>query len=131
MSWSANFRQQFGARDEHEPGARVGDLLGDLFAGERDVDRHVDRAGQVQREVGDDPLVAIFGDVGDAVAGLDAGGLNRGRELRRVVGHFAPRAPLQLAAANEAERWLVARERDGAGKKVGDRLELAGSLMPS
>ena len=114
-------RQQVLARNEHQPCAAIGDLRGDLLAGERDVDRHVDGAGQVQRQVGDDPLVAVLGNVGDAVAGLDAGRLNRRGECGRVVGHLLPSAPVQLAVPDEAEGPLVAAARDGVGEKRGNR----------
>ena len=76
--WSANFARRILCRNKNEFRARVADLFGDLWAGERDVDRDVHGAGQMQREIGNDPLEAIFGDVGDAVAGCDAGGLEFG-----------------------------------------------------
>ncbi len=67
------------ARHKHQPRAAIGNLLSDLLPRQRDLDRHVHCAGQVNRQVGDDPLLAIFGNVGHTVAGLDAGRLNPGR----------------------------------------------------
>ena len=58
---------------DHQLGVAIGDLRGDLFAGESDMNGYVHRPGQVQRQVGDDPFVAIFRDLGDAVPGRNAG----------------------------------------------------------
>ena len=69
------------------------------------MDRDVDRGGQMQREIGDDPLIAVLRNVGDAIARVDAGGFEfRGERCSGVMCNFCPRAPLQLAVADAAER---------------------------
>ncbi len=75
----------------------------------------------MKREVGDDPLVAIFRNVGDTVAGGDAGSLNFGAERCGKVGDLLPSEPVQVAVADVAESWLVGASCYGAHKEFGDR----------
>jgi hypothetical protein len=67
------FGEEVLGRDECEFGAGVGDLVSDLLAGEGNVDRDVHGAGEMEGEVGDDPLKSVFGDVGDGVTWGDSG----------------------------------------------------------
>ncbi len=107
-------------RRKNEPRAAVENLLGDLFTGERDMDRHMDHTRQVHCQVRDDPLVAIFRNVSDAVARVNSRRVDHARQKLGFVGHFMPSAPMQLARANVAECGLAAACRDGRSKKSGN-----------
>ena len=84
--------------------------------------RHVNRAGQLHREIGDDPFITVLGDLRDAVARLDAGGSNIGRELRRLVEYLAPSAPVDLAPTDEAKCLLATTASHGIHEKCGNSL---------
>ena len=57
-----------GIRDQHDVGAAVPDLPGNLAAGQGRVHRRMDGAGHLHGQVGDNPLVAVLGDLHDAIA---------------------------------------------------------------
>ena len=57
---AASFCGLLGPGDDDDPGAAVANLLGDLRAGQRVVHRDVHAAGQMDRQIADDPLVAVF-----------------------------------------------------------------------
>ena len=61
------------------------------------MDRHMHRAGQVQRQIGDDPLVAILGNMGDTIARLDAGDAN-------VAASAAASSPPRATSASAIRR---------------------------
>ena len=54
--------------DDGDAATGVANLLGDLLAGERGIERHIGGADGQHGEVGDGPLPAILADEGDAVA---------------------------------------------------------------
>jgi hypothetical protein len=81
-----------GAGKDDELRAAVLDLPGDLRAGQRRVHRHLNAAGKLDRQVGDDPLVTILGDVDDAVARLDAELHEQRRPVIHLSGQLLPSA---------------------------------------
>jgi hypothetical protein len=113
-------RQHLPIGRKYEPGTAIDDLLSNLLARKRDMDRNVHCAGQVDRQIRDDPFVSILGDVRNTVARSDACRLNRGCQARHVVQHFVPSAPTYLAAANRSESRHFAAPFNGGGKNFGN-----------
>ncbi len=96
--------------------AAVLDLIRDLRSGQRGMDRHVNRAGQVNRHVQDDPLVAIVRDLHHPIAGLHTQLHQRRCGVPRVLGNLIPTAADRLVAAAPRQRGLVAVLRHAALK---------------
>ncbi len=67
------------------------------------VQRHADAAGDPDRQVGDDPLGAVFGDQRHAVAGLNAFGLEIGGHAVGLVGHLVPGIAAHLVATQRLD----------------------------
>src|SRR4051812_15683005 len=83
--------------------------------------RYVHSTGQMQREIGDDPFVAILGDLCHADARDHASGAKIRGEGEHVIGHLLPRAPVQFTLANIAERLDISALLDGVRKVFPDR----------
>jgi hypothetical protein len=96
------------AGEEDGAAAAVAELPGDLRSGEGRLNGNVDGADELDCEVGENPLVAIFTDVGDAFAGLCAEIGECRSESADVGGDVSPGEPLIFAAAFDAESGLGA-----------------------
>ena len=87
------------AGNDHEPGSAVANLLRNLRSGERIVHGDVNAAGQVDRQVAQDPLVAIFAGQQQAVAGREADGAEPSRHPPHVGENLVPGKPVILSGA--------------------------------
>lgn len=81
---------------------------------------NVNTAGELDSKVGDDPLVAILADMGDALTGFDTECNEGGGEAVDVGCYIVPGAPVVLAVAFDAEGGLRAIRGDPARKQFDD-----------
>ena len=117
-------RRQFGdlvgTRNQNETAAAVVELPGDLGAGERGMNWHMDGTGQLDCQIGDDPLVAVLADMGDALTRFDAEANERGHQPANVGCDVVPGEPVVLSVALDAEGGLGTVGGDAAGKQFDD-----------
>ena len=90
------------------------------------MDRRMHDGEQVQRQVGDDPFAVVFGDLGNAVARLDAGGPFGGGQRLCVLPKLKTGPPCQFATANRPQRRFIRASCNRSGKIRGNRRDAVG-----
>ncbi len=84
--------------------------------------RHVDAAGDLNRQIENDPLVTVLGDLDHAIAGLDAQAGQGGRHPPRIGGNLIPGINDPLIADFDMQRRLIAVGRHAAAIHGDDRI---------
>jgi hypothetical protein len=98
----------------------VAHLKGDLRGRQRRVNRHVDRTRHLDREIENDPFVAVLGKLRHAVAALDAQFHKHRGRAGHVPRDIVPSEPLVQSVALDAQSGLGAVGLDAAAEELDD-----------
>ena len=93
-----------GTRHQDHTGLAVINLPGDLWSGQGGVNRDVDRLGQLNGQIADNPFVAIFRDLNDSIAGTHTGLHEDRRGFAHVVSQFVPGDRDELSVLFDPQR---------------------------
>ena len=118
---------QFCGRDDRGAGAAVVQDMLVIALGIGGVGRHRHAARGHDREVGNQPFGAVFGDEHDPVAGVEAEALQRAGEARHATGGLVPgeRGPHpRFLRPQERRRALFPRAGEEHGDEIREMFEL-------
>ena len=107
--------------DDGNAAIGVANLLGDLLAGERGIERHIGRADGQRGEIGDGPLPAILADESDAVAFFRAEAEQCGGQSADALIDLVGRERMPLAELVLPQNGARIGGRGDANEEVVDR----------
>ena len=116
-----NFVELIRSGNDNDRRIAVADLKSDLFAGQRGMHRHVNRAGRLNCEVENEPFVTVLCHLDDVVARLNAKIRQYRCRASHVAGQFFPGDADKLVATSKQYRVVGSAARDPASKQIDER----------